>query len=121
MKPRRRKGKPTMGERPRISVVVVVKDGEAHLGRQLAALDAQVGAPPFEVIIADNGSRDGTCALVERWIQDGPSSPDRALLVDAGARPGIPFARNQGVLASTGEVIAFCDADDVVAPTWVAA
>jgi GT2 family glycosyltransferase len=107
--------------RPRVSVVVVVKDGEAHLGHQLAALDAQQDAPPFEVVVVDNGSRDGTGALVQRWIDEGVAAPARALLVDAGARPGIPFARNQGVLASSGEVIAFCDADDVVSPTWVAA
>lgn len=105
--------------RPRVSVVIVVKDGEAHLGRQLAALDGQVGAPPFEVVVADNGSRDGTRRLVRDWIEAGPRAPARALLVDAGARPGIPYARNQGALATSGEVIAFCDADDVVAENWV--
>ena len=107
--------------RPRVSVVIVVKDGEAHLGRQLAALDAQVGAPSFEVLVVDNGSRDGTAALARRWIQAGPVAASSARLVDASAKPGIPFARNQGALASRGEVLAFCDADDAVHPGWVAA
>lgn len=106
---------------PRVSVVVVVRDGEAHLGRQLAALDRQEGAPPFEVVVVDNGSRDGTRDVVRRWVAGGVRAPERALLVDAGGTPGIPRARNRGVLASTGEVVAFCDADDEVSPTWVAA
>ena len=109
------------GPRPRVSVVVVVKDGEAHLGRQLAALDAQVGSPSFEVVVADNGSRDGTATLARAWAQGPLHAPAAAVVLDAGARPGIPYARNLGVLASRGEVIAFCDADDVVAPDWVAA
>lgn len=107
--------------RAAVSVVVVVKDGEARLGRQLAALDAQVGAPPFEVVIADNGSRDGTREIARRWAGSALRGPVRVVLVDAGGRPGIPYARNQGVLATTGDVIAFCDADDVVSPTWLAA
>lgn len=107
--------------RPRVSVVIVVKNGEARLGRQLAALDAQVGAPPFEVVIADNGSRDGTRELARAWAGSALRAPLRAVLVDAGGSPGIPYARNQGVLATAGDIIAFCDADDVVSPTWVAA
>lgn len=107
--------------RPLVSVVIVVKNGEARLARQLAALDGQVGAPPFEVVIADNGSRDGTREIAHSWARSALRAPVRAVLVDAGGRPGIPYARNQGVLASSGQIIAFCDADDVVADTWVAA
>jgi GT2 family glycosyltransferase len=107
--------------RPRVSVVIVVKDGRAHLGDQLRALDAQENAPAFEVVVADNGSRDGTPALVRDWILAGHGAAVNARLVDAGRRAGIPYARNEGACATRGEVIAFCDADDVVAPGWVAA
>lgn len=108
-------------DRPRVSVVLIAKDAESHLGRQLAALDAQDGAPPFEAVVVDNGSRDATAQLVGRWVGSQLRGPDHAVLVDAGDKPGIPYARNQGILASRGDIIAFCDADDAVAPGWVAA
>jgi GT2 family glycosyltransferase len=107
--------------RPRVSVIVVAKDAESHIGRQLAALDAQEDAPSFEVVVVDNGSRDRTRDVVHRWVTSGLHAPQAATLVDAGDKPGIPYARNRGVLASSGDVIAFCDADDVVSTSWVAA
>ena len=45
---------------PRLSVIVLNYDGREWLEPCLAALAAQVAAPPFEVILADNGSRDGS-------------------------------------------------------------
>ncbi len=105
---------------PTVSVVIVVKDGARHIRRQLDALGAQVGAPPFEVVVADNGSRDDTVAVVSAWIDGGIGAPCAARVVDASARPGIPHARNVGALATSGAIIAYCDSDDQVSPTWVA-
>lgn len=110
-----------------VSVVLCVRDGAATLPRQLAALAAQRGAPPFEVIVVDNGSRDGTRDLVRAWAEsitataDHRSGPIRASLLDAGDPPGIPRVRNLGARAARGRVLAFCDADDEVQPGWVAA
>jgi GT2 family glycosyltransferase len=53
---------------------------------------------------------------VERW-----SDRDaRIHLVDASARPGAAAARNIGVSSARGRLLAFCDADDVVRPGWLA-
>lgn len=107
--------------RPRVSVILIVRNGEQVIGPQLQALAEQEGAPAFEVLVVDNGSTDGTADVVRRWIDGQPSAPCGARLVDASAKRGIPYARNCGAKASRGEVLAFCDADDVVAPNWVAA
>jgi GT2 family glycosyltransferase len=67
-------------------------------------------------MVADNGSDDDTRSCVERWSQLDP----RIRLVDASARRGAAAARNIGVQAASGSLLAFCDADDVVRPGWVA-
>lgn len=104
---------------PQVSVIVVVKDGAATIGSQLEALGRQRGAPSFEVVVVDNGSTDDTAAVVRTWLGAGAGSACEARLVDASAKPGIPFARNTGAKASRGDVLAFCDADDVVSDDWL--
>ncbi|HSK14528.1 MAG TPA: glycosyltransferase, partial [Gaiellaceae bacterium] len=50
---------------PTVSVLLPVRDGEAHLGEALASLSAQTLAD-FEAIVVDDGSRDETGALAEK-------------------------------------------------------
>ena len=94
-----------------------VLNGAATIGDQLRALAGQVVDAPFEVVVADNGSTDGTRAVVERHAPDVPG----LRLVDASRRRGPAAARNVGVAAAAGDLFAFCDADDVVGPGWLAA
>ena len=65
--------------------------------------------------MADNGSDDGTRPYVERWCE----LHSRFRLADASARRGESAARNIGVRAARGRMLAFCDADDVVRPGWL--
>lgn len=107
--------------RPTVSVIIIVRNGADTIRAQLDALANQRGAAPvFEVVIADNGSTDSTADIVREWIAEGPKAHTTARLIDASRKKGIPFARNAGALASRGEILAFCDADDVVADDWVA-
>ena len=102
-----------------ISVVIPVLDGEAVIGDQLRALAEQVSEldGELEVVVADNGSTDRTAEVVESFRGALPG----IRLVDASARRGPAAARNAGVEAAAGRIVAFCDADDVVAPGWLAA
>jgi glycosyltransferase involved in cell wall biosynthesis len=101
---------------PLISVVVPVRNGMPWIENQLLALSTQVVPAVWEVMVADNGSEDETRSCVERWTERDP----RIHLVDASARRGAAAARNMGVQSARGSLLAFCDADDVVRPGWLA-
>ena len=99
---------------PEISVIIPVLNGAATIGDQLGALAAQRDAPSFEVIVCDNGSTDATADVVGQWAK-----LLSLRVVDASARRGASHARNAGILAARGEIVAFCDADDIVAEDWL--
>jgi glycosyltransferase involved in cell wall biosynthesis len=101
----------------RLSVVIPCRNGARTLGAQLERLADQEWSEPWEVIVADNGSTDGTAALVERFRERMPN----LRRVDASEQRGIAYARNAGARAARGEFLAFCDDDDEVGPGWVAA
>ncbi len=104
---------------PGLSVVIPCRNAAATLGRQIEALASQPPADLVEIIIADNGSRDGTAAIA----LDHPAR--RRLpglrVVDASERAGASFARNLAVAHARGDRLAFCDGDDIVGPEWLAA
>ncbi|WP_069387560.1 glycosyltransferase, partial [Cellulosimicrobium cellulans] len=102
---------------PELSVVIPAYDAEETLPTQLEALLEQRPAWPWEVLVCDNGSTDGTADLVRAWTQRMPE----LRLVDASARRGPSAARNIGVGQSRAPRVAFCDADDRVGDGWVAA
>jgi glycosyltransferase involved in cell wall biosynthesis len=104
-----------MTARPKISVILPAFDATDTLSEQLAALAHQ--APPFawELLVCDNGSRDGTADLARSWTGRIPN----LRVLDASARRGPSFARNLGGAAALAPLLAFCDADDVVADDWV--
>lgn len=104
-----------------VSVIVCVRNEEHRVQRQLDALDQQDGAPPFEIIVVDNGSTDRTRSVISHWRDGRPHRAGLLRLLDGPRRPSIPRSRNLGAAAAQGRVLAFCDADDRVRPGWVAA
>lgn len=107
---------PTSVTTPSVSVVTAFYKNDATYGAQLDALVAQRDAPPFEVVVADNEGSATLPQLVERYR-------DRLdiRIVPAADVVGQCHARNVGVRAARADVVALCDADDVVGPRWVRA
>lgn len=100
-----------------ISVVVPVRNGMPWLEQQLRALSEQRCAEPWEAVVADNGSTDESGLVVQKWAGRCPM----IRLVDASKAVGPGATRNAGARAAQGELLAFCDADDVVQPGWLSA
>ncbi len=104
-----------MNETPAYSVVVPSHNRRAVLGEVLTALDAQQGAPGFEIVVVDDGSTDGSAEMLSE------RSCGRPLRVLLGPQRGPAAARNRGVAAARGDRIAFLGDDTVPAPDWLAA
>lgn len=68
-----------------------------------------------EIIVADNGSTDGTGTVVQRYTEGGPIR-----LIHVAHRRGPAVGRNAVVAAASGEIIAFTDADCVAHSRWLA-
>jgi GT2 family glycosyltransferase len=93
----------------KVSVVVCAYNAEATLHECLASLE-RLTYPDFEVIVVNDGSRDSTGAIARQY------SSCRVIDVDHG---GLSAARNAGLRAATGEIIAYTDADVRVDPDWL--
>jgi glycosyltransferase involved in cell wall biosynthesis len=85
------------------------------LAPALRALSRQHEAPPYELIVADNGSTDGTRGVVDEWRRSYPV-PLRYVFEP---RPGPSNARNAGIAAARAPLIAFTDDDVSVDTRWV--
>ena len=92
-----------------VSVVISVRDDRHHLERCLEALAAQTH-PPFEFIVVDSASSDGSAAVAARY----------GAVVLRESEAGISAASATGYDAARGEFIARVDADSVPGPTWIA-
>lgn len=101
----------------KLSVIIPCYNGAKTIGAQLEALARQQWSGSWEVIIADNGSKDESLAIIERYKSKLPNLH----VVDASRRRGQPYALNVGADAARGEILLFCDADDEVGEGWLAA
>jgi len=102
---------------PALSVVIPCRNGAETIGVQLAAVAAQEWSRPWEVVVADNGSTDGSVEAVEAFRTVLPD----LRIVDASGRRGQAHALNVGVAAARANGVVFCDADDEVGEGWLAA
>lgn len=101
------------------TVVIACYNGAETLAETLESLVVQSWDRPWEILLADNGSTDASVAIFEAAAGAHPDVRMRVL--DAGARKGKSFALNTAIRAAHGRSILFCDADDTVAPGWLAA
>lgn len=97
------------------SIIIPTFDRLDVLPEVLAGLEDQDGAPPFEVIVVDDGSSDGTAAFLEAYR--GPF----AFRAIRQTNRGPAMARNRGVEVAEGTRVAFLGDDTVPSPGWLAA
>lgn len=97
---------------PLVSVIVPCYNAERFLAATLESVFAQTYAA-LEIILVDDGSTDGTRALIE-------ACGDRVTAI-FGPNAGAAAARNIGMAVARGEFIQFLDADDLLMPDAIAA
>jgi glycosyltransferase involved in cell wall biosynthesis len=106
------------GSNIEVSVVIPTRDRAPRLEALLGSLRRQtLGTDRFEVIVVDDGSRDGTADLLAAESAAGALDLHTVRLDGAGPTA----ARNAGVAIARGPLIAFTDDDCVTEPQWLAA
>jgi len=95
---------------PTVSVVVPTRNRAGYLRVALASLSTQRFEAPYEVLVVDDGSSDGTPAVTRR-------AGVRCRRLDPAL--GLNAARNAGVEATSGPLVAFVDDDVWAPPGWL--
>jgi glycosyltransferase involved in cell wall biosynthesis len=97
---------------PVVSVVVPTRGRAAYLEVVLDSLEAQDLGAPWELLVVDDGSSDGTRELLSRrGVRSLRQEPAR----------GLNAARNAGIRETAGELVAFTDDDVRAPPGWLRA
>jgi N-acetylglucosaminyl-diphospho-decaprenol L-rhamnosyltransferase len=97
---------------PHISVIVLNYNGRRWLGDCLTAVAGQAGAPPYEVLLADNGSSDGSLELVRAEFPN-------VRIVDNLRNLGFAAGNNAAAREARGTLLAFLNNDTIPAPDWL--
>jgi glycosyltransferase involved in cell wall biosynthesis len=98
------------GAWPRVSVVIPAYNVEPYVREAVESAVAQT-VPPHEILVVDDGSTDGTGAVVDALAREHASV--RVFHQENG---GPAVARNTAIAAATGEFLTFLDADDAMVP-----
>ena len=97
---------------PALSIVIVTYNSAAHIESCLAALQRQASATPFETVVVDNASRDGTVARIRALF------PTVRVLTEP-ENSGFAGGVNRGIAQCAGATIALLNPDAIVQPGWV--
>lgn len=109
---------PPPGAPPRVSVVIPNWNGARWLEPCLAAL-ARQGWRDFEVVVVDNGSTDGSVALLERLRAERPQPPLRIVALERNI--GFAAGMNAGIRATRAQLVAALNNDTIPAEGWLGA
>ncbi len=101
---------------PAVSVIISTRDRAHYLPDVLRTLVAQECAVPFEIVVIDNGSTDGTAEVLQEWC-----SRDPRIRTAPEPRPGLSRGKNAGIRTARAPLLLFTDDDVQVHPGWIAA
>ena len=99
-----------------VSFVVIAYNEERNIARTLASIAAQRHLGQHEIIVVNDGSRDGTAVVVRQLA----AASSQIRLIDLAENRGRGWARNVGVQAARGSLIATVDADIILPQDWLA-
>ena len=105
----------------RVSVCMAAYNGERYILEQLRSIAPQLGQDD-EIVIVDDASQDGTCAIIEQFrksLLEIPGSPAVRLLRHEQNR-GVVRTFEDAIRAATGDILFLSDDDDRWAPAKVA-
>src|SRR5262245_45979639 len=94
-----------------------VRDAAPYIRESIESVLAQTRGD-WELLVVDDGSRDGSAAIAEAFARDDARI---RVLGDGGPSRGASWARNAAIREARGEYVAFLDADDVWLPGKLAA
>jgi len=100
---------PPLDHPPRISVVICAYNAERTMDACLASLRT-LRYPNYEIIVVNDGSKDRTLEIAQRYPE---------VRIVSQENKGLSVARNVGFQNATGEIIAYTDSDCVVDPDWL--
>ena len=105
-----------LSDNPKISVVIPCRNEEANLAFLLDEIERALAGRPFEIIVVDDGSTDGTRRMVAERIRIA-GSPVRLIAHDRSA--GQSAAVRSGVFAARGGIVATMDGDGQNDPAYI--
>lgn len=100
---------------PVCSIVIPVYNKAAYVAETLCSALRQVDALPYEVVVVDDGSTDGSLDVIRQTVGNNPG-----VTVISQANAGVAAARNRGITAARGRFICCLDADDLLDPRFLA-
>jgi glycosyltransferase involved in cell wall biosynthesis len=106
----------SLPENPKISVVIPCRNEEANLAFLLDEVETALAGRAFEIVVVDDGSTDGTRAMVTGRMKKA-GSPVRLIAHDRSA--GQSAAVRSGILAADGTIVATMDGDGQNDPAYI--
>jgi glycosyltransferase involved in cell wall biosynthesis len=98
---------------PQISIIIPIHNCEKYIGRCIDSILAQT-YQDIEILLLDNGSTDGTLAILQEYERNYPE----LIRVDSHENLGLGNNRNLGIELSKGKYLQFIDADDYVSSDY---
>lgn len=101
---------------PSVTSIIILTWNQLSYTQACLKSIASHTSEPYELIIVDNGSTDGTVA----WLQEQAAADNRMHIIENSGNRGFATGCNQGIAAARGDFILLLNNDTVVTPGWLA-